>query len=331
MMAPYAIAHMKIGLKLAETGYRFETEERARIYLTNALEEPDDKQAKLIGFDALAHEAAAVNEIKRNKRFTVVIGNPPYSGVSSNTGEWITRLIKDYHFVNGEPLGERNPKWLQDDYVKFIRFGQWQLSNSGVGLFSFITNHSYIDNPTFRGFRRNFATQFSNIAVLDLHGNSKKKESSPDGTSDENVFDIQQGVAIFTAWKSQGESQRIMHGDLFGARKTKYAQLLGMSYASTIWAEVASSEPYYLLVPQSEALRAEYEAGMRITDLTITNGWGVATRKDYLLVDFEDKDLRSRFNKILGGTAKDAYALGLKDNPHWKFSSVKDRLGNTKV
>jgi type I restriction-modification system DNA methylase subunit len=331
MMAPYAIAHMKIGLKLAETGYRFETEERARIYLTNALEEPDDKQAKLIGFDALAHEAAAVNEIKRNKRFTVVIGNPPYSGVSSNTGEWITRLIKDYHFVNGEPLGERNPKWLQDDYVKFIRFGQWQLSNSGVGLFSFITNHSYIDNPTFRGFRRNFATQFSNIAVLDLHGNSKKKESSPDGTSDENVFDIQQGVAIFTAWKSQGESQRIMHGDLFGARQTKYAQLLGMSYASTIWAEVASSEPYYLLVPQSEALRAEYEAGMRITDLTITNGWGVATRKDYLLVDFEDKDLRSRFNKILGGTAKDAYALGLKDNPHWKFSSVKDRLGNTKV
>ena len=309
MMAPYAIAHMKIGLKLAESGYRFETEERARIYLTNALEEPDDKQAKLIGFDALAHEAAAVNEIKRNKRFTVVIGNPPYSGVSSNTGEWITRLIKDYHFVNGEPLGERNPKWLQDDYVKFIRFGQWQLSNSGVGLFSFITNHSYIDNPTFRGFRRNFATQFSNIAVLDLHGNSKKKESSPDGTSDENVFDIQQGVAIFTAWKSQGESQRIMHGDLFGARQTKYAQLLGMSYASTIWAEVASSEPYYLLVPQSEALRAEYEAGMRITDLTITNGWGVATRKDYLLVDFEGKDLRSRFNKILGGTAKDAYAL----------------------
>jgi len=330
MMAPYAIAHLKVGLKLKETGYGFGSDERARIYLTNALEPAQDFSGTFeFAIPALAHEAAAVNEIKRHKRFTVVIGNPPYSGVSSNTGEWITRLIKDYYFVNGEPLGERNPKWLQDDYVKFIRFGQWQLSNSGVGLFSFITNHSYIDNPTFRGFRRNLATQFSNIAVLDLHGNSKKKESSPDGTSDENVFDIQQGVAIFAAWKSQGESRRILHGDLFGTRQTKYARLHGSSYASTKWAAVASSEPYYLLVPQSEALRAEYEAGMRITDLTITNGWGVATRKDYLLVDFDREDLRSRFNKILGGTAKEAYALGLKDNPHWMFSSVKDRLGKT--
>ena len=263
-MAPYAIAHMKIGLKLAETGYRFSSEERARIYLTNALE-PWVKQMPLIGFEALAHEAAAVNEIKRQKRFTVVIGNPPYSGVSSNTGEWITRLVKDYYFVNGQPLGERNPKWLQDDYVKFIRFGQWVLSCSGVGVFSLITNHSYIDNPTFRGFRRNFATQFPNIAVLDLHGNSKKKEISPDGTADQNVFDIQQGVAIFGAWKVDSKAGRIMHSDMFGARHSKYIQLQADSFASTNWQAVASSEPYYLLMPQSEDLRAEYEVGMRIT------------------------------------------------------------------
>lgn len=327
MMAPYAIAHMKIGLKLAETGYRFGTEERARIYLTNALE-PWVKQLPLIGFEALAREAAAVNEIKRQKRFTVVIGNPPYAGVSSNTGEWITGLIKDYYFVNGEPLGERNPKWLQDDYVKFIRFGQLVLSASRVGLFSFITNHSYIDNPTFRGFRRSFAVQFPNIAVLDLHGNSKKREVSPDGTVDENVFDIQQGVAVFSAWKAYGKTSRIFHGDLFGDRQSKYVQLLSSSYVSTKWKAVTSSEPYYLLMPQSEDLRAEYEAGMRITDLTVTNGWGVATRKDYLLVDFDREKLRARFDKILGGSAQEAYSQGLKDNPHWKFSAVKDRLGN---
>ena len=330
MMAPYAIAHMKLGLKLSETGYRFSAEDRAHIYLTNSLEPAgDDKQGVLEGiFPALAHEAAAVNRVKKNKRFSVVIGNPPYSGVSSNTGDWITQLIRAYYFVNGLPLGERNPKWLQDDYVKFIRFGQWVLSCSGVGLFSYITNHSYIDNPTFRGFRRAFATQFSHIAVLDLHGNSKKKELSPDGTTDENVFDgIQQGVAIFAAWQSHDERRMLLHGDLFGSRRAKHIELLGSSYASTKWVEVASSEPHYLLVPQSEDLRAEYEAAPRITDITMTNGWGVATRKDYLLVDYDGEKLRSRFNKILGGTAREAYALGLRDNPHWKFSSVKARLG----
>ena len=328
MMAPYAIAHMKVGLKLAETGYIFATEERARIYLTNALE-PWQKQLNLPELDALAHEAAAVNNIKRNKCFTVVVGNPPYSGVSSNTGEWITNLIKDYYFVNGKPLGERNPKWLQDDYVKFIRFGQGLLSRSGIGLFSLITNHSYIDNPTFRGFRRNFATQFSNIATLDLHGNSKKKELSPDGSIDENVFEIQQGVSVFVAWNSYDENRKILHSDLFGSRESKYERLNGSSYASTNWSVVSSSEPYYLLMPQSEDLRVEYDAGMRITDLTITNGWGVATRKDYLLVDFDREDLRSKFNKILGGTVNDAYSLGLKESPHWKLSSVKERLGKT--
>jgi len=193
MMAPYAIAHMKIGLKLYETGYHFGSDERARIYLTNALEPPQDFSDRL-AFDApaLAHEAQAVNAVKRHQRFTVVIGNPPYSGTSANTGEWISKLVQDYYQVDGVGLGERNPKWLQDDYVKFIRAGQFLCSQTPLAVFGFITNHGYIDNPTFRGMRQSLLTSFRELWVLDLHGNIKKKETTSDGGLDENVFDIQQ-------------------------------------------------------------------------------------------------------------------------------------------
>ena len=178
MMAPYAIAHMKIGLKLAATGYRFKADERTRVYLTNSLEPPSDdkKQREFEEWaPALAHEAKAVNGIKRNQCFTVVIGNPPYSKVSANISEdehgkptFIGNLIKDYKFVDGIPLDERNPKWLQDDYVKFIRFAQWCIANTGMGIIGFITNHGYLDNPTFRGLRRSLLKSLSDIITVQI-------------------------------------------------------------------------------------------------------------------------------------------------------------------
>ena len=190
LMAPYAIAHLKIGLKLFETGYRFESDERARVYLTNALEPAGDEQLMLDFLPALAHEATAVNEIKRKQRFTVVIGNPPYSGVSSNMGPWIDGLLKgrlldgtataSYYHVDGEPLGERKV-WLQDDYVKFIRLSQWLLDGTGVGVHGYISNHGYLDNPTFRGMRWSLMQSFRWIRVLDLHGDLRKKEAPPGG------------------------------------------------------------------------------------------------------------------------------------------------------
>ncbi len=201
MMAPYAIAHMKVGLKLAETGYQFAADERARIYLTNALE-PKVSQLPQLGFDALAREAQEVNEIKWYKRFTVVIGNPPYAGHSSNESRdvqsaltYIGRLVEDYRLVDGKPLVERQSKWLQDDYVKFIRLAQKSLVDSKVGVLGLITNHSFIDNPTFRGMRQNLTQQFSKISILDLYGNLKKKEVCPDGLEGRKIyFDIQQEV-----------------------------------------------------------------------------------------------------------------------------------------
>ena len=231
LMAPYAISHLKIGLKLYETGYRFGSDERARVYLTNALEHAGDLQGLLdFAIPALAHEAQAVHDVKDRQRFTVVLGNPPYSGHSANKGDWVRdllrghdgeRSVENYFAIGGDSLGERNPKWLNDDYVKFIRLAHWEIERTDIGLVGFITNHSYLDNPTFRGMRESLATTFPAMYLLDLHGNSKKKERSPDGSRDENVFDIQQGVAVglFAKPAHTVPFPGCNHADLWGDRE----------------------------------------------------------------------------------------------------------------
>ncbi len=195
LMAPYAIAHLKLGLFLEETGYQFDSGKRLEVYLTNTLDDPKQQSEFLFG-GFVADEANAALGIKQDEPVMVVVGNPPYSGHSENKGEWIQQLVRDYYQVDGVPLGEKNPKWLQDDYVKFVRFSQWRIAKTGSGILAFITNHGYLDNSTFRGMRRSIEQTFDEIYVMDLHGNSKKKETAPDGSKDQNVFDIQQGVAI---------------------------------------------------------------------------------------------------------------------------------------
>jgi predicted helicase len=215
LMAPYAVAHMKLGLQLGELGYDFKTDERLRLYLTNTLEEAHEDSRLPLFAQWLAEEANAASQVKQETPVMVVLGNPPYSGHSANTGQWISGLLRgydsltkkptaNYFEVNGQPLGEKNPKWLNDDYVKFIRFAQWRIEQTGYGVLAFITNHGYLDNPTFRGMRQSLMQTFDEIFVLDLHGNSKKKERAPDGSKDENVFDIQQGVAIGLFIKHHG-------------------------------------------------------------------------------------------------------------------------------
>jgi N-6 DNA Methylase len=204
LMAPYAIAHLKLGLFLEETGYKFDSGKRLGVYLTNTLEEAAFKSESLFK-EFIAEESDEAAKVKRDLAIMVVIGNPPYSGNSANNKiPWISEKVKDYYFVDGQPLGERNPKWLQDDYVKFIRFGQWRVDQTQQGILSFITNHGYLDNPTFRGMRQSLEKSFDSIYVVDLHGNTKKKEVAPDGSKDENVFDIQQGVSICMMLKEQG-------------------------------------------------------------------------------------------------------------------------------
>ena len=202
LMAPYAVAHMKLGLQLqkllAETGHKGEQfDERLGVYLTNTLEELNpENQPTLPMVNFITEEGQGAAEVKHKEPIMVVLGNPPYSGHSINRSPWITNLVRDYYQVDGQPLGERNPKWLQDDYVKFIRFGQWRISKTGHGMLAFVTNHSYLDSPTFRGMRQQLMQAFSDIYILNLHGNSLKRETTPDGGRDDNVFDIRQGVAI---------------------------------------------------------------------------------------------------------------------------------------
>ena len=207
MMAPYAIGHMKMSFLLEELGYRMEDDERVKYYLTNTLEMKELDESKFPGMSSLSHESHEAGKVKKLVPILVVLGNPPYSGHSSNTGEWISDVIKEYYQVDGKPLGEKNPKWLQDDYVKFIRFSQWKIDQAGEGVLGFITNHSYLDNPTFRGMRQSLMNSFDEIYILDLHGNSLKKEKAPDGSKDENVFDIQQGVAICFMIKYKKKNQ----------------------------------------------------------------------------------------------------------------------------
>ncbi|MEQ8973024.1 MAG: N-6 DNA methylase [Coleofasciculus sp. C1-SOL-03] len=195
LMAPYAIAHLKLGLALQELGYQFKGKQRLGIYLTNTLDEALKKSEILFG-QFVAQEANEASTVKRDVPVMVVLGNPPYSGHSANKSEWIAGLVHDYYYVDGVLLGEKNPKWLQDDYVKFIRFGQWRIDRTGSGIMALITNHGYLDNPTFRGMRQSLEKTFDEIYLMDLHGNSKKKEVAPDGSPDKNVFDIQQGVAV---------------------------------------------------------------------------------------------------------------------------------------
>jgi predicted helicase len=327
-MAPYAIAHMKIGLKLAETGYRFGTEERARIYLTNALE-PKVQQLPQIGFDALAHEAAAVNEIKWYKRFTVVIGNPPYSGHSANDSAWAEQLLKEYYSVDGAPLGERNPKWLQDDYVKFIRLGQELMRRSGVGVFGFITNHGYIDNPTFRGMRQSLLRDFTRFHALDLHGNTKKEERSPDGSADGNVFDIQQGVAVLVATKTSHGEHSSSHCDLFGTREVKYKALAIASVSTLDWNQLAPSSPFYLLHPQNIDVRAEYDAYVRITDVLPVNVLGFQTHRDHFAIDSTEAGMRERIGLFRAKELSDAAAkerFEIKDADGWNVHEARTKL-----
>jgi predicted helicase len=336
MMAPYAIAHMKIGLKLSETGYRFNSTERARVYLTNALE-PWHKQLRLPEIEALAHEATEVNKIKQHKRFTVIIGNPPYSGESMNKGDWIRNFIETYMYVDDVHLGEKGKKnWLQDDYVKFLRFAQFSIDTTGYGVVGFINNHSYLDNPTFRGMRNSLMKSFSSIQLLDLHGNSKKKEKHPDGELDENVFDIQQGVSIglFSHSFKEDKKSNIFHADLWGPRTVagtkknigKYSWLSTNSYNSTKWSELNPSSPFFLFVPQDIDLRDEYEKFWKLSDVMPIYGAGIITSRDGFVIDFDDAPLLKRMELFHDGSISDDFIrdeFELKDNSIWKLKEAR--------
>jgi predicted helicase len=251
---------------------------------------------------SISDESKNAEKVKAEIPILVIMGNPPYSGISANNGEWIEKLLKEnvdgvqsYYEVDGKQLGEKNPKWLQDDYVKFIRFAQWKINHVGEGVLGFITNHSYLDNPTFRGMRQSLMKTFNEIYILDLHGNSLKKEVCPDGSKDENVFDIRQGVAVaFFIKKKDAKDSEVYHSEVWGTREKKYEFLLSNDIKTIEWKKLEPKYEFYLFVPRNEELLEDYDKFVKITDIFPLNNVGVVTSRDDFVIDRDKKVLENR-------------------------------------
>jgi type I restriction-modification system DNA methylase subunit len=328
MMAPYAIGHLRMGTLLTELGYIMNPDDRFKLYLTNTLDVSTAEQNPIPGLSPLADESHMAEAVKTTQPVLVVMGNPPYSGTSSNKGAWISALINDYKQVDGKPLGEKNPKWLQDDYVKFIRFAQWKIDQAGEGVLGFITNHSYLDNPTFRGMRQSLMVSFDQLHVLNLHGNSLKKEKSPDGSKDENVFDIMQGVTIILAVKRNGVPKGIWYSDLWGDRNAKYATLGDGQMTQTSWKELTPRGDRYLFVPQDASLAVEYEAWPKVTEILPVLSVGIVTARDELAIQFTSEQVWQTVNRFISmppEEAREAFHLG-KDTRDWKVQFAQDDI-----
>ena len=329
LIAPYTVAHLKLSQFLHDRGYTMQPDERLRIYLTNTLE-PIAAQANWL-LPALSREVEAAQHIKDGP-ILVITGNPPYAGHSKNTGAWITEKIDTYKTVDGQPLGERNPKWLQDDYVKFIRFAQEKMEQVEEGVVGIITNHSFLDNPTFRGMRQSLMQTFNQLYVFDLHGNVRKKERTPEGGKDENVFDIEQGVAISLLVKKNGLKRGVYHADLWGRRTEKYKVLLEAKKDTVEWTELNPSPPSRLFIPQDEKLREEYEQGWKVTDIFPVNVLGFQTHRDNFAIAYEKADVQQRVKdmldkSIMNEILQEKYYI--RNNEGWHVSEARASLRET--
>jgi hypothetical protein len=330
MMAPYAIAHMKIGIKLAETGYTFpEDGPRVNVFLTNALE-PAHEINPGLEFEApmLAHEAARANRVKEQLAAAVVIGNPPYSGESGNQGEWITHLMRSrledgadsFFRFNNADLRERNPKWVNNDYVKFFRLAQSRLASLGTGVLGYITSNSYLESPTFRGVRQSLLHTLPHLRIVDLHGNSKRGETAG---GDENVFEITEGVAIALGRVQQNEPAKIEHADLSGSRQSKYDSLLAKGLRLVQPFELAG-ERLQLVRSSSVGIQA-YERGWPLPAIAPVNSVGIVTARDELCIHFDAQQAWATVQDFAKRDAEDArvvYALG-KDAQDWKVAQAQ--------
>lgn len=379
LMAPYTMAHMILAMQLKELNYDFKSDERLQIYLTNTLEEAFRYKSEYIFAHYIKEEAERAGNVKKDIPVMVVLGNPPYSGHSLTPNEeivtieegqsytvftkggkenkiakkafkrkektFIGKLIQDYFYVDGKSLGERNPKWLNDDYVKFIRFAQWRIEQTGYGVLAFITNHGYLDNPTFRGMRQSLMKTFDDIYILDLHGNSKKKEKCPDGSKDENVFDIQQGVAIGIFVRKQNKQKKpatVRHAHLWGLREEKkknntgefittggkYHWLSGHDVTSTKWKYLKPQVPFYLFIPQDKDTIEEYNRGWKISEIMKINSVGIVTARDNLTIQWKKESVWKTVKDFLNNdpeTARDKYQLGT-DVKDWKVELAQKDL-----
>ena len=308
MMAPYAVAHLKLDMVLAQTGYKARQDKRLRIFLTNSLEECDHDTGTLFA-QWLAQEANEANLVKRDTPVMVMIGNPPYSVSSSNKSAWIQELSETYK----KNLNEKNIQPLSDDYIKFIRLGHYYVEKNGEGILAYISNNSFIDGIIHRQMRKALIDTFDEIYILDLHGNTRKKETALDGGKDENVFDIMQGVSISIFVKKkccpkvEDSLAKVYHYELFGKRFEKYDFLAKTSFSDIPWKELSPQAPQYFFVPKDFSVQIEYEKGFKIDELMGEYISGVQTGRDNLYVDYSKENLSNRILKLFSSDKDDAF------------------------
>lgn len=344
MMAPYAIGHIKISFLLEELGYRMQDDDRFKLYLTNTLDMEDLAQTQIPGLESLSEESHQAGRVKKNEPILVILGNPPYSGHSANKNEWTEKLMKEdldgakiYFKVDGEPLGEKNPKWLQDDYVKFLRFAQWKIHKAGKGIVGMITNHSYLDNATFRGMRRSLMDTFDEIYIIDLHGNGLKKETTPDGSKDENVFDIRQGTAIAIMVKIPSSKKKIAckvyHIDKFGLREEKYEWLEKRNFNTEDYSILQPSSPAYFFIKRNTEAIKHYELWLKINDIFPVNSVGVVTARDEFAIAYNKETLEGKIRQFRNLTLdKDLLqtAYNISATQSWDLDKARKDLGSDK-
>jgi len=361
MMAPYTVGHLKISYLLAEHGYELSESERFKLYLSNTLEPDTPLQTELPITHDISDECAMANKVKHQDPILVIMGNPPYSGASENSNTWTENLLKTdkdgaqgYYTLDGKPLGEKNPKWLQDDYVKFLRFAQWKIHKAGKGIVGMITNHGYLDNPTFRGMRQSLMHTFDEIYVLDLHGNSKKKETCPDGSKDENVFDIQQGTAIILMVKvgshaeannglpiselaeiassaccgnSEIATPKVHHHEIYGLRQIKYEWLDHNDFDANDFQQLCPRSPFYLFRPEASG-NEHYLKWTGLPEIFPVNSVGIVTARDGLTIKDTPNQVRKtihNFASLDPESARTAFQLG-KDAQDWKVEYAQKDL-----
>ncbi len=332
LMAPYTIAHLKLHLLLEQSGYHCAPHERINIALCNTLTEAETPPLTP-GY------------------LPVILGNPPYATTTANRGAWEQQIRQ--HYYPRDAIREQNPKLLLDDYVKFIRFAQWHIAQAGQGVVAFVTNHSYLDNPTFRTMRQSLLATFSELYLLNMHGNARQKEQAPDGTPDQNVFDIQQGVAVGIFVKrpaatdaSTDTPARVHYADLWGLRSGgegggKYAWLATHDVTTTPWQTLEPAPPFSLLVPFDTALWPEYQRGWSVTEIFPLYATGIKTHRDHFVFDTDRAALVQRIadfrNLALDDeTIRQRYRLPdtrdwllprrrrlLSETPHWQDHLVR--------
>ena len=334
LMASYAMAHLKLDMLLTETGYVPTKDQRLRVFLTNSLEEPHPDSGTLWG-NLLSDEADQANEVKRDAPVMCVIGNPPYAVSSSNKSEWIQKLISDYK----KDLNERKIN-LDDDYIKFIRYGQHYIDKNGSGILAYISNNSFIDGITHRQMRKNLLESFDKIYILDLHGNAKKKEVCPDGSADQNVFDIMQGVSINifikTGKKNKTELGQVFHSNLQGKREIKYETLNANTIKSFDWKQLEFTKPNYFFVPKNFDEIKNYEKGFKINELFGENVAGIETIRDAITIHFNSDSLKNVIKDFISlDEVEIAKKYNTEDARDWKIGrakeDVKSNIENPKV